>query len=124
MTITAPETGPAVNPFAPPLDHAARRKSLIDAARIRYRQPGVALVHVALDAPAIPAREHAGWLDEFGHLVDRWYQLRDVRDPYTAREVLNLMQEGPWEDDPASEAQARAEELSEEIDQMVREAQA
>lgn len=123
MTVTAPETTRTVNPLDPPLNHAARRESLVNAARIRYRHPGVALVHVALDAPAVPAAEHAGWLDEFGALVDRWYQLRDVRDPYTAREVLNLMQEGPWEDDPAGEAQARAEELSAEIDQMVWEAQ-
>jgi hypothetical protein len=107
-----------------PITLAERRQSLTDAARIRYRHPVWAIVHVALDARAVPAGERGAWLDEFGALVDRHALLSLVTDTDAARTALQELGEGPWTDEVLPEALCRRNELDAEIDDMVREAQA
>jgi hypothetical protein len=105
-----------------PLTPAERRTSLINAARIRHRHPYPALVVVRLDAPSIPAADRWEWLDRLGALVDRHSLLSLVADSDAARDALEQLGEGPW-DEPLPEALTRLAEADEEIDQMIREAQ-
>jgi hypothetical protein len=120
MTITAFEAGTPVPVATRPTN---TRDALINTARCRYTlSPDEVAAVLDRHAPGLRPEHRWHWLDALAHLADQLAALDTVGSSDDARAVLQEMREGPW-DEPYAEALTRRDEISAEIDDMIREAQ-